>query len=55
MWIGYGTTKIGYGTANTDAGVGIGLLRGIQKIDKKGYELADKAINYPKVILVNRK
>ena len=27
---------------NADAGVGIGLKRGIQKFDKKGYELADK-------------
>ena len=28
--VGYGTTELGYGTTNTDAGVGIGVLRGIQ-------------------------
>ena len=34
--MGYGTTNMGHGTTNADAGVGIGLKRGIQKIDKKG-------------------
>ena len=29
--IGYGTTNIGYGTTNADAGVGIGMKRGIRK------------------------
>ena len=32
---GYGTTNVGYGTTNADAGVGIGLKRGIQKFEKK--------------------
>ena len=32
---GYGTTNIGYGTTNADAGVRIGIKRGIQKFDKK--------------------
>ena len=31
----YRTTNVGYGTTNTDAGVGIGLKRGIRKFDKK--------------------
>ena len=29
----YGTTNTVYGTTNADAGVGIGLKRGIQKFD----------------------
>ena len=29
----YGTTNVSYGTTNADAGVGIGLLKGIQKFD----------------------
>ena len=32
---GDGTTYAVYGTTNADAGVGIDLLRGIQKFDKK--------------------
>ena len=28
-----GTTNVGYGTTNADAGVGIGMKRGIQKFD----------------------
>ena len=48
-------TNVGYGTTNADAGVGIGMFRGIQKFDKKGHYLADKAINEPKVIFINRK
>ena len=35
--IGYGTTELGYGTTHADAGVGIGMKRGIQKFDKNGY------------------
>ena len=30
--IGYGTTNIGYGITNADAGVGIGLLKGDSEI-----------------------
>ena len=37
------------------AGLGIGMNMGNQKFDKRNYELADNAINQPKVILVNRK
>ena len=37
--MGYGTTELGHGTTFTDAGVGI------QKFDKKGNSLADRAIN----------
>ena len=33
--VGYGTTELGYGTTNTDAGVGIGLLRGFKNLIKK--------------------
>ena len=33
--IGYRTTELGYGTTFTDAGVGIGLKRGISLIIKK--------------------
>ena len=40
----YGTTNAVYGTTFTDAGVGIGMKRGIRKFDKKGNLLADKAI-----------
>ena len=44
--LGYGTTELGYGTTNTDAGVGIGMLKGgFRNLTKKGYDLADKAIN----------
>ena len=32
---GHGTTALGYGTTNADAGVGIGLRGGIQKFDKQ--------------------
>ena len=35
FYIGYGTTNVGYRTTNADAGVGIGLKRGIQKFDNK--------------------
>ena len=31
----YGTTNMGYGTTNADAGVGIGLKGGLQKFDPK--------------------
>ena len=37
--IGYGTTELGYGTTNTDAGVGIGLKRGIENFIKKAIHL----------------
>ena len=40
----YGTTNVGYGTTNADAGVGIGMLKGIRKFENKNNELADKAI-----------
>ena len=33
----YGTTETVYGTTNTDAGVGINLLRGIETFDKKSH------------------
>ena len=33
----YGTTNKVYETTNADAGVGIGLKRGIQKFDKNKY------------------
>ena len=39
MVCGPGTTELGYGTTNADAGLGIGMLRG-------GFEdLIEKAIN----------
>ena len=42
----YGTTNAGYGTANADAGVGIGMKWGDSEIyKKKTMNLADKAIN----------
>ena len=42
----YGTTNTVYGATDTDARVGIGLLKGgFKQIDKKGHELAGKAIN----------
>ena len=40
-----GTTELGHGTTFTDAGVGIGMKKGESEIWKKGYELADEAIN----------
>ena len=36
-------------------GGGVGMLRGIQKIDKEGQELTENNINSPRVILTNRK
>ena len=41
---GYGTTNTGDGTTNADAGVGIGMERGMRK-NEKTINLADKAIN----------
>ena len=41
----HGTTNAVYGTTNTDEGVGIGMLKGIQKFGWKDNELAGKAIN----------
>ena len=41
----YGTTNAVYGTTNADAGEGIGLTGGVRNLTKRGYELADKAIN----------
>ena len=32
---GYGATNTGHGSTNTDAGVEIGMKRGIQKFEKK--------------------
>ena len=32
---GYGTTELGYGTTNADAGVGIGLKRGFRNLIEK--------------------
>ena len=36
-WSVYGTTNAAYGTTNADAGMGVGMKRGNQKFDKKGY------------------
>ena len=51
----HATTNISYGPTNADARVGIGSKRVINLKEGKGNQLADKAINYPKVILINRK
>ena len=44
-----------YGTTNADAGVGIGLKKWDFEIWQTNNELADKAINSLKVILIDRK
>ena len=52
----YGTTNAVYGTTDADAGMGIGLLKeGFKELIEKGNELADKAINQPKVIVISRR
>ena len=51
----YRTTNAVYGSTNADAGVGIGLKGAFRNLTKKGHELTDKAIDWPKVVLINRK